>query len=47
MKTETKQKPKKYRITRDDYLQLKRDKKLKLEIKGITMALFDKVKNWK
>ncbi len=38
---------KKYRITRDQYLQLKRDAKAKHEIKMLIMGVFDKIKNWK
>lgn len=47
MKTETKEIVKKYRVTRDEWLQLRRDQKAKRELKRIMMELFDKVKNWK
>lgn len=40
-------KEKTYRVSRDKYLQLKRDEKAKREMKRLVLELFDKVKNWK
>jgi hypothetical protein len=36
-----------YRITRDEWLLMRRDQQTKREIKRIVLELFDKVKNWK
>ncbi len=47
MKIADKSKTKTYRITRDDYLLMRRDKKAKTEIKALVLMLFDKVKNWR
>jgi len=40
-------KEKRYRITLDQYIQIRRDKRAKQEIKALVLMLFDKVKNWK
>jgi len=40
-------KEKPYRITLDQYIQIRRDKRAKQEIRALVLMLFDKVKNWK
>jgi hypothetical protein len=34
-------------IPEADYLRMRRDAKVKTEIKGLVLMIFDKVKNWK
>jgi hypothetical protein len=46
-KKEKKEIKKPYRITRDEWLLMRRDQKTKREIKRLALELFDKVKNWK
>jgi len=38
---------KKIRISEADYQILRRDRKIKRELKALVLMLFDKVKNWK